>query len=131
VPDIDLFYTYVEGFDTENKYSNFSESLQEWNFRTITDGVKDAAKYYTEKGANLREAFLEYDNDAEEIHKNIHPNYISAFCFDSVRLFVAMHSLNAKSLCDKKVKDNGSKHAEKYSPFKQTKVSLKIKELQT
>jgi hypothetical protein len=133
-----FFYTYVKGFNV--KSSKFAENLQEWNFETITDGVKDAAKYYKEKGTNLREAFLEYDKDAEEIYKNIHPNYISAFCFDSVRLFVQMHSLKVKSLYGKKMKDNAKWHAENYSPFEnieifehngKTEVPLDIDELLT
>jgi len=136
VPDINLFYTYVKGFDTENKHSKFAESLHHWNFETITGQEK--SKFYKGSTDDIRRDFAEYDKYADEIYENIYPNYISAFCFDSVRLFVEMHSLNAKSLYNKKMKENNKEHIKKYSPFEKivmfehdgkTEVTLGIGEI--
>ena len=44
VPDIRLFYTYVEGFDSDNECSTFAENLEEWNFETIIS--QKESKYY-------------------------------------------------------------------------------------
>ena len=129
-PKAKFLCTYVKDFNAGDRLSDFAKNLQDWNFMSITELGKRSRKYYENQESEhnvltakeLRESFLEYDEDAAEIYENIYPNYISAFCFDSIRLFAKMHHLNAKSLYDKKMKEKKNGHVDSSSPFKETEL---------
>lgn len=82
-----VFYTRVEGFDPDNTQTTFAISLDSWDFDKVIRQNKKPMEFYKANPDIVKGWFKP---EEIEVYKKIYPNYISAFCFDSVRLFSKM-----------------------------------------
>lgn len=87
-----LWHTYIEGFDPKNGAAHsFDGHLGRWDF----EAVLNREEFY---GKDVNTARSWFDELEQEVYKNIEANYISAFCFDAIRLFKLMHERSLTSL---------------------------------
>ncbi|KKK53531.1 hypothetical protein LCGC14_3093870, partial [marine sediment metagenome] len=88
-PGIKLYYTYVKRFNMGKTL--FANKLGPWTFDTVIaqNGLDETLKFYC-KTPDIIEDEEWFDELEKKVYKKIYPNYISAFCFDSVRLFSKM-----------------------------------------
>jgi len=85
--DMKVLCTSTVGFDPHDTKSLFSQRLNRWTFdRVIEQNVAPRKFYRTDPDIDAW-----FEDIEKEVYKNIDSNYISAFCFDSVRLFKIMH----------------------------------------
>lgn len=108
---LNLKFVDIENFMKPPKggYERFCKDLKPWTF----ENVIAERKLYPEDPATTRAYFSKLE---QSVYKTILPNYISAFCYDSVRLFSLMAQFNKKSL--KQIYDEKHKHViSESSPF--------------
>ena len=98
-----MWHTCVEGFDPDaGPARQFAQRLSPWTL----DRVLAQEAYYGEH-ANIAGRW--FDDIERKVYNTILPNYISAFCFDAVRLFSVMREHSARRLADLDLPFNGSR----------------------
>lgn len=90
---LNLKYVNINDFggDSKEGYDEFKGSLEKWTFEKVINETD----IYPEGPAQAK---VNFGKLGQEIYKTILPNYISAFCYDSVRLFSLFTKSEKKSL---------------------------------
>lgn len=95
----------------------FAISLERWSFDEVIKQNLEPMKFYNSDYAVVKSWFSELD---KKVYKKIYPNYISAFCFDSVRLFSIMQNNKKRRLSE--LLDCSPLERNEHSPFSQNEL---------
>lgn len=112
--------TKVDGFDPDNTQTMFAISLKYWTFDTVIRENKKPREFYKDKYQVVKEWF---DPLEREVYEKIYPNYISAFCFDSVRIFSKMQKHTQWNLSSL-ISECSPQELNEDSPFLQNEVFI-------
>jgi hypothetical protein len=97
-----IWYTQVEGFNPQHGAARyFAKQLSPWTFKSVLS----QPAFYKDGFAVAEQTFSVLEREVFEV---ILPNYISAFCFDSVRLFSLMRRKGFLRLRDLDLQTNGA-----------------------
>lgn len=105
-----VWYTKIKGFEhASERAREFVRFLKEWTHKTLTTPTPNDKRFPS----------LRLDDPVElEVYRDIEPNYISAFCFDSVRLFALMQEMK-KTRLDELDLDSAETHHKMNGPFEE------------
>jgi len=113
-----VFYTRVKGFNPDDKRTMFAYFLNRWSFDEVIRQNREPMKFYN---ADYEKVKNDWFSELEKkVYKKIYPNYISAFCFDSVRLFSIMQKNKMQRLSE--LLNCSQLDQNENSPFSQNKL---------
>ena len=86
--------------------------MKNLDYKAVTRKYSELYKY------NLDDVRAAFDDIEEQVYDKIYPNYISAFCFDSIRLFDIMHDQGEQRLSNIALHEHATDH---HCPFRELK----------